>query len=95
MRSGPSRAIRAPKWLREVRWNISDPFRVEWYNTITIDSDKVSHIMNRFNNFLSVTRSRNGQEINDGAGRDMLEILEACSQEQYRRAKETGTLPLF
>ncbi|KAI8964503.1 YTH-domain-containing protein [Daldinia sp. FL1419] len=92
MKSRPSVAIHHPKWWYGVKWSISEPFQVEWINTMHIDSKHVYHISNRLNEDLPVTRARNGQEIDEDSGRQMVSILESRAVEHYRRAKRIGTL---
>ncbi|KAI0835075.1 YTH-domain-containing protein [Hypoxylon sp. FL0890] len=92
MKSAPSKDTRRPGWWYHVRWDISEPFKVEWKNTIHVSNTYVSHISNRFNLDLPVTRARNCQEIDDSAGRQMISILESRAMDYYKRAKRTGTL---
>ncbi|KAI1799037.1 YTH-domain-containing protein [Daldinia bambusicola] len=92
MKSLPSADIRHPKWWYGVKWQISEPFKVEWMNTMHVDSNHISHINNRLNENLSVTRARNCQEIDEDAGREMVCILETRGIEEYRRAKQIGSL---
>ncbi|KAI1141223.1 YTH-domain-containing protein [Hypoxylon sp. FL0543] len=90
MKSPPSKEVRRPKWWRSVRWPISEPFEVEWMNTMHVNAIHVSNIYNRYNLNLPVTRARNCQEFNDSAGRQMVSVLESRAVENYKRAKRTG-----
>ncbi|OTA62193.1 YTH-domain-containing protein, partial [Hypoxylon sp. EC38] len=92
MTSLPSRDVPRPKWWYNVRWGISEPFEVEWMNTMHVSNTHVSHIFNRFNLNLPVTRARNCQEVNDSAGRQMVSVLESRALDEYKRAKRTGSL---
>ncbi|KAI0851169.1 YTH-domain-containing protein [Daldinia vernicosa] len=91
MKSLPSADIR-PMWWYGVKWNISEPFKVEWISTMHVDSKHVVHISNRLNEDLPVTRARNGQEIDENAGRQMVCILESRGVEEYKRARRIGSL---
>ncbi|KAI0113449.1 YTH-domain-containing protein [Daldinia grandis] len=92
MKSLPSADIR-PTWWYGVKWNISEPFKVEWINTTHVDSKYVLHISNPLNEGLPVTRARNGQEIDEDAGRQMVCILASRGAEEYKRAMRVGSLP--
>ncbi|KAI1410670.1 YTH-domain-containing protein [Hypoxylon sp. FL1857] len=92
MKCPPSRDVRRPKWWYNVRWDISEPFEVEWMNTMHVSNTHVAHIFNRFNLNLPVTRARNCQEVNDSAGRQMVSVLESRAVDDYKRAKRTGSL---
>ncbi|KAI1473122.1 YTH-domain-containing protein [Daldinia caldariorum] len=92
MKSLPSADIRHPRWWYGVRWQISEPFQVEWMNTMHVDSKHILHIKNNLNEDLPVTRARNCQEIDENAGREMVRILESRGIEEYKRAKQSGSL---
>ncbi|KAI1380085.1 YT521-B-like domain-containing protein [Hypoxylon crocopeplum] len=91
MQSLPSVDNNHPAWWYDITWKISQPFKVDWLSTSTISIKYVQHLSNSLNENLSVTRSRDGSEIDARAGRQMLAILESHSIDHYKRAMRIGS----
>ncbi|KAI0016784.1 YT521-B-like domain-containing protein [Xylariomycetidae sp. FL0641] len=75
MESAPSSAIEKPGWYHEFRGAISEPFEVQWISKMAVEDRYLRHISNALNAGLSITRSRDGQEVDGASGREMLEIM--------------------
>ncbi|KAI0899006.1 YTH-domain-containing protein [Annulohypoxylon nitens] len=86
MKSAPSKDLHHPQWWHDVRWPISEPFKVDWIVTGHVVTTRVSHIVNGLNYDLPVTRSANGQELGFGAGLQMVKIMNAYGREAGSRA---------
>ncbi|KAL7621829.1 hypothetical protein AAE478_007329 [Parahypoxylon ruwenzoriense] len=85
MRSLPSENVPRPRWWNRMKWQISQPFKIDWISKATIDDSNVFHISNSLNDNLPVTRSRDGQEVEEYAGRQMVAVLESCAVQEARR----------
>ncbi|CAJ2505679.1 Uu.00g130730.m01.CDS01 [Anthostomella pinea] len=75
MTSLPSVATARPRWWASINWKISEPFEVEWLSKMAVDDVHVRHIANPLNDGLSVTRGRDGQEIDADAGRELVFLM--------------------
>ncbi|KAI1763871.1 YTH-domain-containing protein [Hypoxylon sp. FL1150] len=87
MKSLPSASNPRPRWWSDVKWKISHPFKVEWHCKTFVHDLHVIDIKNPLNLYLGVTRSRDGQEIDHMAGRQMLAIIERQTIKTVEAAK--------
>ncbi|OTB09339.1 hypothetical protein M426DRAFT_256471 [Hypoxylon sp. CI-4A] len=92
MKSHPDANCDRPKWWHNVKPPVSEPFKIEWLNTTHVDSSHVAHILNTHNGNKPVFRSRNGQEIEESAGRKLIEVLETQAEKMFQRFHETKSL---
>ncbi|KAI0887760.1 YT521-B-like domain-containing protein [Annulohypoxylon maeteangense] len=83
MKSIPSKDVHHPRWWYNVRWNISEPFKVEWIVKEHVETTRVTHIINGLNYDLPVTRSSNGQELSYSAGLQMVAIIDAHARDMF------------
>ncbi|KAI1452243.1 YTH-domain-containing protein [Annulohypoxylon moriforme] len=89
MKSAPSKEVHHPKWWYNVRWTISEPFKVDWIVTEHVETTRVTHIMNGLNYDLPVTRSSNGQELSYSAGLQMVAIIDAYARDVFARTERS------
>lgn len=75
MRSLPSPSIPPPSWYRNLKMEATDPFELEWLSTAPCERHHVGHLRNELNEDLPVTRSRDGQEVSEAAGLEMVRIM--------------------
>jgi len=75
MRSLPSVSTPQPTWYRNLKMPATDPFEIEWLSTAPCERHHVGHLRNTLNDDLPVTRSRDGQEISEAAGLEMIRIM--------------------
>lgn len=75
MRSLPSPSIPPPSWYRNLKMEATDPFELEWLSTAPCERHHVGHLRNELNGDLPVTRSRDGQEVSEAAGLEMVRIM--------------------
>ncbi|KAH7028110.1 YTH domain-containing protein, partial [Microdochium trichocladiopsis] len=75
MKTVPSPSKPQPTWYQYLKMEATDPFEVEWLSTAPCERHHVGHLRNSFNDDLPVTRSRDGQEISEAAGLEMVRIM--------------------
>lgn len=75
MLSLPSSSTPQPTWYRNLKMQATDPFEIEWLSTSPCERHHVGHLRNTLNDDLPVTRSRDGQEISEAAGLEMVRIM--------------------
>ncbi|KAK5653364.1 hypothetical protein OQA88_9056 [Cercophora sp. LCS_1] len=79
MQSPPSPTIEKPHWLNNITWDVSDPFRVQWLSKVSVDFYRIGHIKNPFNENSPVLVGKDGQEIEEEAGRRLIEEMYAIA----------------
>ena len=84
MRSLPSPDIPSPEWQKALLWASTDPFRIEWITVAETRFNAVGHLKNALNEGLAVLIGRDGQEIEEGCGRALCELIDEAAREQAR-----------
>ncbi|KAK3384406.1 YT521-B-like domain-containing protein [Lasiosphaeria ovina] len=82
MATAPSPDTPRPKWMSGIHWDVSPPFRVEWLSKVPVEFFRVGHLKNRYNEYLPVLVGKDGQEIEEECGRQLL-----LEMEQFAEAK--------
>lgn len=72
MATAPSPDTPAPKWMKGLHWECTPPFRVEWICKTEMLFHTVHHIKNTFNEGFSVIVGKDGQEIEEQSGYDLV-----------------------
>ncbi|KAB5583254.1 YT521-B-like domain-containing protein [Coniochaeta sp. 2T2.1] len=85
MSTAPSPDTPAPRYAMWAKWDASAPFRVEWLSKTEVQFSFIGHIRNPLNDNLAVLVGKDGQEIEEEAGRALLKEMEAIA-----RAEESG-----
>ncbi|KAI1397730.1 YT521-B-like domain-containing protein [Hypoxylon fuscum] len=90
MKSLPSEDVVRPKWWKDIKMEVSEPFELEWFLKVHVDNKHFYYILNSLNEGLPVTRARDGQEISNSAGRQLKSVLEnrATAQIEHDRRQE-------
>ncbi|KAI4860732.1 YTH-domain-containing protein [Hypoxylon rubiginosum] len=91
MKSPPSGSTTRPRWWYDIKWEISEPFKVEWLCKTHVDNTCIRHITNSLHENLPVTRARDGQQIETEAGKQMLTIIESHAIQHAKRAMRPGS----
>ncbi len=81
MLSLPDPSIPAPSWQRALIWASTDPFRIEWITVAETRFNRVGHLKNACNEGQPVLVGRDGQEIEEGCGRRLCELIDAVEAE--------------
>ncbi|KAL2135039.1 hypothetical protein VTI74DRAFT_9959 [Chaetomium olivicolor] len=81
MASAPSSSIPRPNWVKGIHWDTSDPFKVQWLSKTAVEFFRIGHIKNPYNEGQSVLVARDGQEIEEGCGAELLREMEAFAME--------------
>ncbi|KAL8911569.1 MAG: hypothetical protein Q9171_003283 [Xanthocarpia ochracea] len=81
MLSLPDPSIPAPSWQRALIWASTDPFRIEWITIAETRFNRVGHLKNACNEGQPVLVGRDGQEIEEGCGRRLCELIDAVEAE--------------
>jgi hypothetical protein len=75
MTTAPSPDIATAKWMNNISWEASSPFRVEWLNTRRTEFWNLGDLKNSFNDEAPVFVGRDGQEYPESCGRKIIEII--------------------
>jgi len=77
MTTAPSQSTPRPKWMVGIHWETTQPFRVEWFNKTTTSFQYVHHLRNALNGDLPVIIGKDGQEIEESCGRDLIKEMDS------------------
>jgi hypothetical protein len=80
MATAPSPDTPRPRWIKNIHWETSPPFRVEWLSTTDVEFRLIGHLLNPLNNNLPVLVGKDGQEIEEECGRKLLEEMERVAR---------------
>src|SRR5689334_2629938 len=75
MATAPSPDIPKPRWIANINWEVSDPFRLEWLSKTEVEFFHVGHIKNAYNEGNAVLVGKDGQEVEEGAGRQLVKEM--------------------
>lgn len=84
MQSLPSPDIPAPEWQKVLIWSSTEPFRIEWITVAETRFHAVGHLKNTYNEGQAVLIGRDGQEIEEGCGRALCELIDEAAREEAR-----------
>ncbi len=88
MATPPSTDVPRPSFERGIHWDTSPPFRVQWLSKTSVNFFRVGHLKNALNEGEAVLVGKDGQEIEEGCGRELVrEMFE------YAAAAEGGERP--
>ncbi|GFP52800.1 YTH domain-containing protein 1 [Trichoderma asperellum] len=82
MTTAPDLDIAPAKWMSNISWQTSYPFRIEWLNTRRTEFWTLGDLKNAFNDNAPVFVGRDGQEYPEDCGRKILEMLDHSSEER-------------
>ncbi|TFA97616.1 Zinc finger CCCH domain-containing protein 45 [Trichoderma ghanense] len=75
MTSAPDGNIPPAKWMDNITWEASDPFRIEWLSTRRTEFWKLGDLKNPLNDGKPVFVGRDGQEYPEACGHKMVRVL--------------------
>ncbi|KAH8879598.1 YTH-domain-containing protein [Thozetella sp. PMI_491] len=75
MSTAPSPDTPRPRWLSGMHWDTTPPFRVEWLSMTEVGFQWIGHIKNTLNENRPVLVGRDGQEIEEQAGRELFQEM--------------------
>ncbi|UKZ62609.1 uncharacterized protein TrAtP1_003850 [Trichoderma atroviride] len=81
MTTAPDPNIAPAKWMSNISWKASHPFRIEWLNTRRTAFWTLGDLKNAFNDHAPVFVGRDGQEYPEDCGRKILEVLDSGLEE--------------
>ncbi|KKO97560.1 hypothetical protein THAR02_10343 [Trichoderma harzianum] len=76
MTSPPTTTIPPPKWMNNISWEASLPFRVQWLSTHRTEFWKFGKLRNPLNDGKPIFVGRDGQEFPETCGREMVYVLD-------------------
>ncbi|KAK3945494.1 YTH domain-containing protein 1 [Diplogelasinospora grovesii] len=82
MTTAPSPDTPLPKWMHNIQWETTPPFRVEWLSKVAVEFKRIGHLKNSLNENLAVLVGRDGQEIEEGCGHELLREMERIAEFQ-------------
>jgi hypothetical protein len=88
MTSAPDANISPAKWMNNITWEASDPFRIEWLNTRRTEFWKLGDLKNPLNDGKPVFVGRDGQEYPEACGRTMIRILDRVDRGTREKERE-------
>ncbi|KAL7815460.1 YT521-B-like domain-containing protein [Trichoderma aethiopicum] len=90
MTSAPDGNIPPAKWMNNISWEASAPFRIEWLNTRRTEFWRLGDLANPLNDGKPVFIGRDGQEYPEQCGRKMVRILDRLDRGTRERERRTG-----
>lgn len=90
MSSAPSPDTPRPNWVRVIHWEVSDPFHVQWLCKTPVEFHRIGHLKNPYNDGLPVLVGKDGQEIEEGCGTELLMEMERYVKSLGEHQKRGG-----
>lgn len=72
MATPPSPSNPLPTFTRSIHWDTSDPFRVQWLSKTHVEFFRIGHLKNSLNEGAAVLVGKDGQEVEEGCGRELV-----------------------
>ncbi|KAG7286204.1 hypothetical protein NEMBOFW57_008510 [Staphylotrichum longicolle] len=72
MATPPSPSNPPPTFTRSIHWDTSDPFRVQWLSKTHVEFFRIGHLKNSLNEGAAVLVGKDGQEVEEGCGRELV-----------------------
>lgn len=94
MTTAPDPKIAPTKWMSNISWKASYPFRIEWLNTRRTAFWTLGSLKNPFNDDAPVFVGRDGQEYPEDCGRKILEVLDQSPEETKSGDDSPKTAPV-
>lgn len=66
-----------------IHWETTDPFRLEWLSTTEVEFYRIGHLKNPLNENQAVLVGKDGQEVEEQCGRQLLMEMESLAQKRY------------
>jgi hypothetical protein len=63
-----------------IHWEVSHPFRVEWLSKSSVEFFRIGHLKNPYNEGAPVLVGKDGQEIEEECGAELLREMEAYAE---------------
>ncbi len=80
MVSPPSPDTPHPTFERGIHWEVSPPFRVQWLSKTSVEFFRIGHLKNALNEGLAVLVGKDGQEVEEGCGRELVREMFAFAE---------------
>ncbi|KAF2089390.1 hypothetical protein K490DRAFT_37441 [Saccharata proteae CBS 121410] len=81
--ASPPGSAPLPVWATNLNWPTSGAFEIRWIAISDTPFRRVGHLKNCLNEGLAVPVGRDGQEIEEEAGRQVCEIVDEVVMEWY------------
>jgi hypothetical protein len=81
MASAPSPDTPRPTFVKGIHWDTSDPFRVQWLSKTAVQFWRIGHLKNPYNHHLPVLVGKDGQEIEEECGAELMRLMEEYAAE--------------
>lgn len=66
-----------------IHWETTHPFRLDWLSTTDVEFYRIGHLKNPLNENQAVLVGKDGQEIEEQCGRQLLMEMENVAQMRY------------
>lgn len=70
-----------------IHWETTHPFRLEWLSTTEVEFYRIGHLKNSLNENQPVLVGKDGQEIEDECGRQLLKEMETIAEMKHEMRK--------
>ncbi|KAK3381502.1 YT521-B-like domain-containing protein [Podospora didyma] len=80
MATAPSPDTPRPKWMSGIHWDTSPPFRVDWLSKVAVEFFRIGHLKNSYNENAAVLVGKDGQEIEEECGRELLHEMQLFAE---------------
>ena len=75
----------SPRWTANLNWECSNPFRVRWLSKIEVEFWRIGHLKNSLNEGMAVLVGKDGQEIEENCGANLLREMFDIARDKYER----------
>lgn len=83
-------AIKVPSWQNSINWESAGAFRVRWLVICNVRFGKIGHLRNGLNENLPVLIGKDGQEVEEGCGRELCDCLDGEVEEVLGGGEEVA-----
>jgi hypothetical protein len=90
MATTPSPDTPKPRWITNINWETSDPFRIQWLSKVEVEFYRIGHIKNPYNEGNAVLVGKDGQEVEEECGRKLLKEMFAIAEAKYEGRSGRG-----
>jgi hypothetical protein len=84
---GPPGSAPIPSWAKNLLWESSGPFKIQWMSVTDISFHRVAHLKNHLNEGQPVLIGRDGQEIDPECGAALCRTMDEAAA--FRKQHET------
>lgn len=84
-------SVEPPRWQRSIAWESAGAFQVRWIVICSTSFRRIGHLKNALNEGLAVLIGKDGQEIDEACGSNLITLIEEeadAAMGMYNRGEE-------